>query len=558
MEHSESLSDLLGEVISNIDVLQKAIAEVGQVKTCLKTTASDLKSQIRDSISRHLEALRNRETWLLGQVEVVQYIKEDVLRQQHAELNKALGRLQSTSVLLQQSSEVLDTESLECRVRESLVAVGGLSFIPEETNKINFIAQNFELQEFIHRFGVVVSDNPIVDKQMVSSFQMVKFGKESAFFTPSGPCEEWLIRSGKSTSQSIPKIPSVECNIHDWLPQKAVQAVSTPESLVPSPQQPTEHWLSKGQSQKSAADKENGLEAPENERHDSDKDAAMLKEKSVGNQGWLLDYSRTSASPAMPSDLFDYYRVLKMSKSSQWLKKSGNTGEELSTTLNGETYHKITGLSGDDEWLKKKIPTGSSKFSRCTSTHSCSDCSGGLATACSDSHAQETSSEFDSTLSEMSDWIAVSNEDVEICSGIVASSDHMSGGVPNNDGWLLKQCHQTNVTGQDYTGIKNYKENLAAQSNQHWLLPCSENVSDEREAKELASSGMKSYIESLPVDFNHWLSNPSTDNDICKWLACSSSERCKNCPIMCSKGVFKVFDQIASSSDGWLMSQELY
>lgn len=560
MECREGLTDLLGEVHSNIDMLQKAITEVGQIKASLKTTASDLKSQIRDSVSRHLEALRNRETWLLGQVEVVQHVKEDVLRRQQSELNKALGRLQSTCVLLEQTGEVLDTESLECHVRESLTAVGDLNFYPEETNVINFVARNFELQELIQKFGVVVSGDPGVDKQIVPPLQMLGLAKKNAFFTPSGPSEEWLMKTnGTSSSQDTLKIPSFELNIQDWLQQKTVPDINTPESSVFSPEpHPIEYWLSKGQSKTSVAETENSLETPENQGHDSDNNATMAKIKTSESQGWLLDSSRTCESAVMPSNHFNYYKVVKMSESSQWLKKSGIKEDELSTNLIGKTYHNIA-TSGADKWLKKKVEsTGSTKFSRSISTQSCSDCSCGLSSVCSDSDVQEQSMEFDDTLSEMSDWLAVQKEDGDNSSGIGASPSYIFSEVPDNDRWLFKQSRETNILAQDYTGIKKYKENLAAQSNQHWLHPRSENASANREAKELVASGMKSYIDSLPVDDNHWLLNPSTDKDICKWLARSSSERCKNCPTMCSKGVFKVFDQIASSKDGWLLSQELY
>lgn len=560
MECREGLTYLLGEVHSNVDMLQKAIAEVGQIKASLKTTASDLKSQIRDSVSRHLEALRNRETWLLGQVEVVQHVKEDVLRRQQCELNKALGRLQSSRVLLEQTGEVLDTESLECHVRESLTAVGDLNFSPEETNVINFVARNFELQELIQKFGVVVSDDPGVDKQIVPPLQMLGLGKKNAFFTPSGPSEEWLMKTnGTSTSQDNLKIPSFELNIQDWLQQKTVPGINTPESSVSSPEpHAIEYWLSKGQSKTSVAETENSLETPENKGHDSDNNATMAKNKTSENQSWLLDSSRICESAVMPSNQFNYYKVVKMSESSQWLKKSGITEDELSTNLIGKTYHNIA-TSGADKWLKKKVAsTGSTKFSRSISTQSCSDCSCGLSSVCSDSDVQEQSMEFDDTLSETSDWLAVQKEDSDNSSGIGASPSYIFSEVPDNDRWLFKQSRETNILAQDYTGIKKYKENLAAQSNQHWLHPRSENASANREAKELAASGMKSYIDSLPVDDNHWLLNPSTDKDICKWLARSSSERCKNCPTMCSKGVFKVFDQIASSKDGWLLSQELY
>ena len=556
MECNKNLTDLLGEVQMNIDKLQKAISKVGQVKASLKTTASDVKSQIRDSVSRHLEALRNRETWLLGQVEVVQHIKEDVLRQQQAELNKALGRLQSTCSLLEQSGKALDTESLECRVRETLAAASDLKLLPEETNVISFIARNFELQESILKFGIVVSDNPHVDKQLVSSSEMLKLssGKKVAFFTPSGPNEDWLMkRDGDSTLQDARKIPATGNNMQDWLQPKAVLTLSATQSPITSlPQHSIENWLAKCQLQ---------VAAMETEEDDDNKEAeTTVKNKTTEMQSWLMQSCQTSETPSLPSDgLFNYYRVVKMSDSSQWLKKSGGTKEELSTNRIGETYSKIA-ASGPDEWLLKRgFPaTTSSKLSRSISTQSCSECSCGMASMCSDSEAQEKSMKFGDTSSELSDLLAVQKEDVETNSCITVSSDHVSCEVPDNDQWLLKQYCGSSCPTDDSTGIQRYKENLAAQSNQQWLRRQSSKVPDNKEGYEETESGMKSYLASLPVDNNQWLLNRPSNSGICKWLARSSSEKCKDCPRMCSKGLFRVFDEVASSNDGWLMSQELY
>ena len=553
MECGEDLTDLLGELHSNIDMLQKAIAEIVQMKASLKTTSLDLKSQIRDSVSRHLEALRNRETWLLGQVEVVQHVKEDALRQQQSELNKALGRLQSLCVLLEQTGVMLNTESLESLVRERLTALGDLNFSPEETKVINFAAQNFELQELIQKFGVVVSDNPSVDKQIVPCFQMLGLGKRNSFYTPSGPSEKWLMKTiGANTSQDTPKIPSSELNIQDWLQQKTSPGTSTTESSIPfSKQHPVEHWLSKGPLKTSTAEKENSLETPGNKRQDNNKDATMVKNQTSEIQGWLLDSSRTCESAIMPSNQFNYYKVVKISESSQWLKKSGITDDALPTNCIGKTYSIST--SGADEWLKKQVESaGSTEFSKSISTQSSSDGgSCGLSSECSDM-------ELDVTLCEMSEWLAVQKEDGENNSGSGALSSYLAGEVHDNDRWFFKQSPKTNISAQDYTGIKKYKDNLAAQSTQQWLQPRSEQAFDNGDAQELAVSGMKSYIDSLPVDKNLWLLNPSTDKDICRWLADSSFQRCDNCSTMCSKGMFKVFDQIASSEDGWLLSQELF
>lgn len=566
MDDNKNFAILLEEVHSNIDVLQKAIAKVSEVKASLKTKASDVKSQIRDSVSRHLEVMRNRETWLLGQVEVVQHVKEDVLRQQQAELNKALGRLQSTCSLLEQSGKALDTESLKCRVRESLAAVGDLNLVPEETNSIGFVARNFELQESIHKFGGVVCDHPLVDKQLVSSYEKLKLhsGKKLVFFSPSGTSEDWLMKQNPdNSSKDGSKISTSNFSVQDWLkPQVAPTVSSTEHPIISLPQHSSiENWLAKGQSQSAAM--ETGMETTEmskNESVDNKGTATSAQMKREEVQGWLLKSDKTTSASAVPSSsLFDYFKVAKMSDSNKWLKKPcSSIKEELSTDLIGDTYRKIA-ASSPDEWLKKKSSTPpSSKFSRSISMQSSSECSCGMASMCSDTGAQEKSMEFDDNLSDLSDWPAVRKDD-ETSSGVTASSLDMSMEVPDNDRWLLKHSNgESSFTTNDSTGIEGYKENLAAQSTQHWLQHQDLDNPENKKVDKEISSGMRSYIESLPVDHNQWLLNQPTDSGICKWLARSSTERCKDCPRMCSKGLFKVFDEVASSKDGWLKPPELY
>lgn len=558
MEHNKTLTELLGEVQRNADALQKAVAEVGQVKASLKTTASDVKSQIRDSVSRHLEAMRNRETWLLGQVEVVQHIKEDVLRQQQAELNKALGSLQSTCSLLEHSGKSLDMETLECRVREGLAAVSNMNLKPEETNTISFVARNFEFQESIYKFGVVVSDNPLADKQLVSSCEKLKLssGRKVAFFSPSGTTDDWLMKGEcDSSHQDAPKITVAKFNIEDWLQPKAASASSSTENSVVSVlQHSVGHWLDK--SQEVAMETEKETEAVDSKDDLEKEDVAIMKNKEADIQRWLIESQKTwPVSPMPSSTMVEYYREVKMSESSKWLKKSGIImKEDLPTDLIGETYRKIA-TSSSDQWLRKKSPsTSSSKFLRSVSTQSCSECSCGMSSVCLDTDLQE----FDNNSSELSTWLPVKKDDCETSSSITTSL--MSSDLPDNSKWLLPQSEGESsfLSTNDSTGINSYKENLAAQSNQHWLQPRGSDESDNKQADKGQGSGIKSYTDSLPVDYDQWLLNQPRDSGICKWLARSSSEKCKECPRMCSKGLFKVFDQVASSKDGWLMSQELY
>lgn len=81
-----------GQIITK---MEQALAEVNQVKQQLQRNVAEVKSEIHSGISRQLEALRNREVWLLNQVELIQNMKDEVLHVQQARLNKMLGVAQS-------------------------------------------------------------------------------------------------------------------------------------------------------------------------------------------------------------------------------------------------------------------------------------------------------------------------------------------------------------------------------------------------------------------------------------------------------------------------------
>lgn len=52
---------------------------------------AQVKCEIQSTVSRELEALRNREVWLLSQVDLLQNVKEEILSGQQAQINQALG-----------------------------------------------------------------------------------------------------------------------------------------------------------------------------------------------------------------------------------------------------------------------------------------------------------------------------------------------------------------------------------------------------------------------------------------------------------------------------------
>ena len=611
MEVEERCSKLLEEVRAKIGLLSAAVEEISLIKKNLKITGSDVKAQIRDSISRHLEALRNRETWLLNQVEVVQHIKEDVLRQQQAVLNQALGSLKSTCALLEEcyeSGSLLNVENLEGQLEENLAHIDQLNLQAEETSSISFYGNNFLVQEAIKQFGVVDSDG-LHDQHIMSSFQGLKIspsGPENVkLHYPSAGMEAWLLKKEGSIEprnfSASMTWPHSNLSIKDWLLHSSHPPVAEPSAVVINvPEKPlsVKSWLINCQPEKPAGDAGCRSEAPEQSK-------------------WLMMASSPSTLTDQPkvSGLGQYYHNIKCSDPSKWLKARQDISAALSTDLIGKIYASIM-ASGRDQWLIKKRG-GNRGQGVCSDKvgSSCADCvycqipNGEVSTMTKKSVTVSEAS------SELSDWLAVqqqvvgSEEDAWVVpvkdieeaplwllmknsssaiqskastdddrSGMgkflqdltntdakewfsSASSQSMSSletadslSTPlSADGWLL--CSTDSKSSQENgMSLESFYHDVLSSDTSQWLQQPSGELETAQEKCE-DRSGLKQYIENLAGDYNQWLSpNSSASSDICKWLARSSSDRCKNCPKMCSKDLFKVFDELSNSTDGWLMT----
>ncbi|XP_076075283.1 uncharacterized protein LOC143046148 [Mytilus galloprovincialis] len=121
--------------------MEQALTEVNQIKQQLQRNAAEVKSEIHSSISRQLEALRNREVWLLNQVELIQNMKDEVLHIQQARLNKMLGVAQSC--LTESLGNKFDSTDLK----------------PDENPWISFKYDAAKLRESITSYGRVESSN---------------------------------------------------------------------------------------------------------------------------------------------------------------------------------------------------------------------------------------------------------------------------------------------------------------------------------------------------------------------------------------------------------------
>jgi len=148
---------LVNETQQRITQLQQAIANIQTVRKHLKRNAAEVKSDINGTVSRQLENLRNREVWLLSQVEIVEQAKEEVLRGQQDRLCHLLGGLQTHLEYSTDDRSASDTKppGLERKLSSSLDRLDAIDLRPQETPHLSFSADVQLLRDSILKFGQV-------------------------------------------------------------------------------------------------------------------------------------------------------------------------------------------------------------------------------------------------------------------------------------------------------------------------------------------------------------------------------------------------------------------
>ena len=590
--------DVLETVEHGISMLNQAAEDVEAAKRNLQGAGAEVKAQIHDSISRHIEAMRNREMWLLGQAEMIEHIKEEGLSQQLSEIHQAIGALQSITSMLEGGPDV---DFLEAYVQERIAEVQKLGLVAEESSHLKFSGQNFELLQMIRKFGVLDSGSSQVEKQVCMLFQGLHLtGNDSGlsshtFHCPTGTTQDWLLKT--SLCDSNKKIqfqhPLGELSLNDWLCQASQ---STPWKNLQENQ-----WLS-------------GC----HEESEEKSMAGLSWNHSTGMEEWLL----TSAGQKIhSSDLFGYYEVVKMSDNNQWLREAHGprTACELNTSRIGETYARIA-ASGPEQWLAKNTATPqplttsligdmyakiAASMPECwlvgksplqaqnmllpeeTKSKECIE-----SCNCLEGECEAESVELSETSSNFSDWLSVKKEDEDEAteaeftikpvdvedvadwllkswskgkeslsegssSGVGKYSEHLSN-TPVAQ-WLVQgsTLPKFDILSADDTGAKNYAQKLSGDSVQMWLCKSQNGLEPEVDLVERVSSGVGEYLQALSGDNNQWLIQEPADSNVCQWLARSGTESCDGCPKMHSKGLFGVFEKVAShSSENWLTSNK--
>jgi len=195
--------------------LQEVIKKLQTTKKFLHLNAVEVKASIHSNISRLLESMRNREVFLLHQVDVILEAKEERLRGQEDQLNQAIGRLSNCLSLLDGGT------SLNTELNDILSRIDSHGKHPVESPHICFRADMAGLRQAVHEFGRVDSKglpleafaSPHVrSSSLPKPFEDYEDDEHHVFYKTVHEIHEK--KHGKSIIFNIPKLST---NIPSWV-----------------------------------------------------------------------------------------------------------------------------------------------------------------------------------------------------------------------------------------------------------------------------------------------------------------------------------------------------
>ncbi|XP_078137667.1 nuclear receptor coactivator 4 isoform X2 [Sander vitreus] len=197
------------------DQLEDAITGVMKAETQLRENAREVRLDLQSSVSRQQEALRCREVWLLGQIELLEQLKTETLQQQLHQLHRLRGQF---DVIFQQLQNANSSNNLNNQLTSCMEKLSSLSLTPEETPEMSFHADARSLKQAITSFGSITaqlvegvsSQSPAPQRGEVSCPIAAKKQKMEA--TALG---DWLLRTPPASSAPIGYQSSK--NPQDWL-----------------------------------------------------------------------------------------------------------------------------------------------------------------------------------------------------------------------------------------------------------------------------------------------------------------------------------------------------
>uniref|UniRef100_A0A3P9IJR7 Nuclear receptor coactivator 4 n=1 Tax=Oryzias latipes TaxID=8090 RepID=A0A3P9IJR7_ORYLA len=202
--------------------LDSAISSVLRAEQQLRENAREVRSELQNCVSRQQEALRCREVWLLGQIELLEQVKSETLQHQLQQLHRLRGQFDVISLQLESSSSIeLSKQLSNCMERFS-----SLSLTPEETPEMSFHADTRSLRQAITSFGSITAQ--------VSHWEGFWFWSGSGCFTWTllqtelATLSKWLLGATPDSSSSSPPGYQPSSNLQDWLQTGQDSKTSSP------------------------------------------------------------------------------------------------------------------------------------------------------------------------------------------------------------------------------------------------------------------------------------------------------------------------------------------
>ena len=208
METEESSKQLVTDVIEAIDSVKDALTLVNTQQAALKEKARNVKNQIQDDVSLHLDLLRNREVWLLEQVDLFTQLKEESIESNQKDLCVLLAKLDIYLEFLQMKKFEKNVEAA-VKVGKLLSGIQEKSLNVEESPEICVFVHNLALSEAIKNFGKITEELPAAQKKIPMATQPFSraqdlFVQEHFNAVLNSPESEWLIPSSGPVNESKP------------------------------------------------------------------------------------------------------------------------------------------------------------------------------------------------------------------------------------------------------------------------------------------------------------------------------------------------------------------
>lgn len=197
-----------GACLSAQQQLEDAIVSVLKTEKLLRDNATEVRGQLQSCMSRQQEALRCRELWLLGQIEILEQIKSETLQQQLLQMNRLRGQFELISDQLHRPISHDLRNHLTHQLGLLMDSLSTLSLTPEENPDLRFHGDSRSLRSAITSFGAVTSSaqSPAPKRQKTE-----------------GALSDWLLEAG-------PKVVAVgyqgSQKPQDWLASREHQTQS--------------------------------------------------------------------------------------------------------------------------------------------------------------------------------------------------------------------------------------------------------------------------------------------------------------------------------------------